>query len=63
MKILKVWQVAKRLGCTTRHVAKLVDSGKLPGHRLPGSTHRRVYEDDLERFLKAHKMRTTRSDP
>lgn len=57
MRSLRPWQVAKRIGCCTRYVAKLVDSGKLPGYRLPGSNERRVLESDLIKFLERYKVK------
>ena len=51
-KILRPKEVARRLGCSDRYVAILIDSGKLRGFKLAGSTHRRVYEDVLEQFIR-----------
>lgn len=49
-------QVARICGTSARTVSKWVDSGRLKGHRLPGSEDRRVYESDVVAFLEAHKM-------
>jgi excisionase family DNA binding protein len=51
MRMLRVWQIARRIGCCPRHVANLIDSGKLEGFRLAGSRHRRCTEEALEKYL------------
>jgi excisionase family DNA binding protein len=45
--------VAGRLACSERHVRRLIASGELPAHRIGRSV--RVSEDDLLRFLAAHR--------
>lgn len=47
-------EVAKISAVTKRTVIKWIDSGKLKGYRIPGSTHRRVAKEDLAQFLKEH---------
>ncbi len=49
-------QVAKLCRVTKRTVIKWIESGRLRGFRLPGSTHRRVAAADLAAFLKAHRI-------
>lgn len=43
--------VSKMLGVAPRTVSKWCDSEKLPSFRIPGSEHRRIYEDDLRKFV------------
>ena len=47
-------EVAQISAVTKRTVIKWIDSGKLKGYRIPGSTHRRVAREDLTAFLKEH---------
>lgn len=47
---------AKMLGVASRTVCKWIDSGKLNGHRLPGSLDRRVRRDDLIAFIKDYNL-------
>lgn len=49
-------QVAALCRVTKRTVIKWIESGRLPGFRLPGSTHRRVAAAALAAFLKAHRL-------
>lgn len=49
--------VARACGVAIRTAAKWIDSGKLKGYRVPGSLDRRVYPEDLIRFLRENKMR------
>lgn len=52
---LKVSEVAKALGSSSRYVTNLCDKGMLKFYRLPGKhAHRRVMRDDLIEFMKAH---------
>ncbi len=44
-------EIAKMLGFAPRTIAKWVDSGLLPGFKIPGSTHRRVVHEDLVKFV------------
>jgi len=39
-----------------RTVSKWFDSGRLSGHKLPGSSTRRIPQPSLHRFLKDHGM-------
>ncbi len=48
--ILTTGQAAKLLGCCPRTLSKLIDSGKIPGWRLPGGGDRRVKREDVERL-------------
>jgi hypothetical protein len=52
--VLTSGQIAKIIQCAPRTVTKLIDSGKLKGHLLPGSEDRRVFAADLYNFLTAH---------
>jgi excisionase family DNA binding protein len=53
---LTTGDVARICQVTKRTVIQWIDSGKLQGYRIPGSTHRRVSQDSLERFLRAHRI-------
>ncbi len=48
--------VAQLCHVTKRTVIKWIDSGRLPGYRIPGSTHRRVSAGDLAAFMRKHGM-------
>jgi excisionase family DNA binding protein len=52
--VLTTGQVAKIIQCAPRTITKLIDAGKLKGHRLPGTDDRRVFAADLYNFLTAH---------
>lgn len=45
-------EVAKLIEVAPRTVSKWVDSGRMAGYRLPGSTDRRIPRESLVRFLK-----------
>jgi excisionase family DNA binding protein len=47
-------EVASICNVTKRTVIKWIDSGKLPGYLIPGSTHRRVGGDALAAFMHRH---------
>ncbi len=47
-------EVAKISSVTKRTVIKWIDSDKLKGYRIPGSSHRRVAKEDLATFLREH---------
>jgi excisionase family DNA binding protein len=49
-------EVARICHVTKRTVIQWIDSGKLKGYRIPGSTHRRVPADALRSFLRAYKI-------
>lgn len=55
--IMTTGEVAKVTGVNVRKVARWIDTGELPGWRIPGSTDRRVHRDDLRRFMATHNMR------
>lgn len=44
-------QISRLLDTSPRTVSKMIDSGALPGYRLPSSTDRRVHHNDLLKFL------------
>jgi two-component system response regulator VicR len=48
--------VARLCQVTKRTVIKWIDSGKLQGYTIPGSSHRRVSADNLRLFLRAHRV-------
>lgn len=52
--ILTIGDIAKMCSVSTGTATKWTDSGDLKSHKLPGSTHRRVYRSDLYEFLNAH---------
>jgi excisionase family DNA binding protein len=49
-------RVARMLGCSPTTVVRWVDSGLLPGRRLPFGTRRRVRVADLVAFADRHGM-------
>jgi excisionase family DNA binding protein len=49
-------EVARICQVTKRTVIQWIDSGKLQGYRIPGSTHRRVSAEALRDFLRHHKI-------
>lgn len=49
-------EVAKLLNVSPRTVAKWMDSGKLKGHRIPMSAHRRILKNDLQEFINENKI-------
>lgn len=53
-KLLKVREVADRLGCTTTYVYMLVKAGKLDSVSI-GSRAIRITEESLDRFLERGK--------
>jgi len=54
--VLSTGQIAKLLNSCPRTVSKWVDSGYLPGYRLPHSTDRRVTREALLEFLRRHNI-------
>lgn len=48
--------VARICQVTKRTVIQWIDSGKLRGYRIPGSKHRRVPADGLQRFLRTYRI-------
>lgn len=48
--------VARICQVTKRTVIVWIDSGKLKGYRIPGSTHRRVSAAALRDFLRVHRI-------
>jgi excisionase family DNA binding protein len=49
-------EVAGICGVTKRTVIMWIDSGKLKGYRIPGSSHRRVAAPDLIDFMRKHRL-------
>ncbi len=49
--ILTVTEAAALIGAAPSTVRRKIDSGALPGFRLPGSKHRRILRRDIERLL------------
>lgn len=57
---LTIPQAAARLGVQRDYVYKLIRNGVLGCIELPGTgerTHRRVEQDELDRFLKDHRRK------
>lgn len=52
--VLTTGQVAEAIGVGSRTAAKLIDSGRLKGWRIPGSRMRRVAREELVRFMAEH---------
>ena len=48
--------VARVCQVTKRTVIQWIDSGKLQGYRIPGSTHRRVSQRELQQFLRTYRI-------
>lgn len=53
-RLFTTGRIAKVCKVAPRTVAKWIDSGLLPGYRLPGCTDRRVVGADLVPFLREH---------
>lgn len=49
-------EIAKLCQVTKRTVIKWIDGGKLRGYTIPGSKHRRVSAESLQRFMKANQI-------
>ena len=54
--IFTTGEIARSIGVAPRTVAKWVDSGILPGFRIPPNLDRRVRREDLLHFLRAEHM-------
>ena len=61
-QVLTTGQVARICKVAPRTVSKWVDSGQLPGYRIPGSKDRRVPMGELVRFMRAHGIPTDELD-
>lgn len=46
--------IAKMLHVAPQTVSKWFESGKLQGHKLPGSNDRRIHHESLARFVREH---------
>lgn len=57
---LSASQAARMCYVSNNTVIKWIDSGMLPGFRVPGSRHRRVTRESLRRFMEAHGVPTDR---
>jgi excisionase family DNA binding protein len=58
-QLLTTGQIAKLVGCSPRTVAKWIDGGLLPGHRLPSTCtrrERRVSRAAFDQFCKHHEL-------
>jgi excisionase family DNA binding protein len=53
-KVYTTGQVARLCGVAPRTAGKWIDSGALPGYRIPGSQDRRVPRANLLRFMAKH---------
>jgi excisionase family DNA binding protein len=58
LKVYTTGQIGRLTGAACRTVAKWIDSGRLKGYRLPGSTDRRVKREVLIAFLRENGMPT-----
>jgi excisionase family DNA binding protein len=58
---LTTGEVAGICNVAARTVSKWIDSGRLPGYRIPGSRDHRVHVRDLEAFVAAHGIPVTRA--
>ena len=56
--VLTTGQVAQLCNVAPRTVTKWFDSGQLGGYRIPGSKDRRIPQNELIRFMKAHNIPT-----
>ena len=50
-KLLTAKQVGEILGCSLRHVRRLIDTGQIPSHTMGKLV--RISQDDLARFVKS----------
>lgn len=55
--VLTTGEAARIAGISLNSIIRCIDRGLLPGFKVPGSTHRRVRKDDLERFMRIHNMK------
>lgn len=55
-QVFTTGQVARICHVASRTVSKWFDSGRLEGYRVPGSRDRRIPQDSLARFMRAHGM-------
>jgi DNA-binding transcriptional MerR regulator len=56
MRALTIGQCAKLCNIAPRTVSKWFDAGLLKGFRVPNSTHRRVPQEHLLKFMMEHGM-------
>ena len=54
---LTTTQAARLVGCSARYMARLVDSGRIIGYRLPYSKHRRICASSVRDFIVHHGIR------
>lgn len=54
--VLTVGEAAAITGASPRTVSKWCDGGSLPSYRIPGSFHRRIFREALEKFMNEHGM-------
>ncbi len=47
-------EVALICGVSPSKVVKWIDNGELKGFRIPGTTHRRIWQDELVAFMRQH---------
>lgn len=57
-EVYSTYEIARIIHVAPRTVAKMIDAGKLPGHRIgvASRNHRRVMRRDLAAFLLANRM-------
>ncbi len=51
---LSTTEAARMMGISGAMVRKLVDDGRLPGYKIPGSRFRRIRQADLLVFMLQH---------
>ncbi|MGE4198632.1 MAG: helix-turn-helix domain-containing protein [Phycisphaerales bacterium] len=56
LRVYSTGRIARICGVAARTVSKWIDSGALPGYRIPGSMDRRVSYRNLVRFLERNHM-------
>ena len=55
-RLYKTGEAAEICMCSQQTIIRCVDSGKIKGYRLPGSTHRRIPSEKLYKFMVDRKM-------
>ena len=58
MVFLSTGAVSEALGVCPKTACNWIDSQKLRGFRVPGSSHRRVTEEEMWRFIAKHDLPT-----
>ena len=61
-RVLTTGEMARICRVTKRTVINWLDSGRLPGYRVPGSRHRRIPYENVLSFMREHGI-MARPDP